>query len=416
MSEQEARPLWEPTEVESRSVNSGPSERLRQKENPATLKLRAQPTRALRFKRGIIVGGAAVISIGVAATAWWALTPSRFGGNGFAAGEAEAARSPSDAIAGLPNSYDAVPQLGAPLPGDLGRPILKHQRDGGEASDDRRDDIALRNAAAAQERAAADLRAARHSALLAVEGGKVGAAGQAEASPGQADGAPQDSASSVSAIDPERDPSGQVNKMRFVTAKGDTSDVNSHALVPPASPNILSAGSVISASLITGLRSDLPGLVTAQVTERVYDSATGRTLLIPQGARLIGQYDSVVAHGQSRALVVWNRIIMPDGSSVRLDNAPATDPSGYAGLSDKVDFHTWRLLQGVAVSTLLGVGANLPFSGQSDLVQAIREATQQNVARAGDQITARNLQVQPTITVRPGAPVRMLVHRDIVFR
>lgn len=108
----------------------------------------------------------------------------------------------------------------------------------------------------------------------------------------------------------------------------------------------------------------------------------------------------------SRALVVWQRIIMPDGSSVRLDNALATDPSGYAGLSDKVDVHTWRLLQGVAVSTLLGVGANLSFSGESDLVQAIREVTQQNVARAGDQTTARNLQVQPMITVRPGAPVR----------
>ncbi|WP_150292456.1 TrbI/VirB10 family protein [Sphingobium estronivorans] len=275
--------------------------------------------------------------------------------------------------------------------------------------------IALRNAAAAQERAAADLRAARHSTLLAVEGGKVGTAGYAEATLGQADGAAPASASSVPDIDPERDPNRQVSKARFVTAKGDTSDVNSHALVPPASPNILSAGSVISASLITGLRSDLPGLVTAQVTERVYDSATGRALLIPQGARLIGQYDSVIAYGQSRALVVWQRIIMPDGSSIRIDNAPATDPSGYAGLSDKVDFHTWRLLQGVAVSTLLGVGANLSFSDKSDLVQVIREATQQNVARAGDQITARNLQVQPTITVRPGAPVRLLIHRDLVL-
>ena len=176
-----------------------------------------------------------------------------------------------------------------------------------------------------------------------------------------------------------------------------------------------SAGSVIAAGLITGLRSDLPGLVTAQVTERVYDSATGSILLIPQGARLIGSYDSVVAYGQKRALIVWQRIILPDGRSIRLDNVPATDPSGYAGLADKVDFHTWTLLKGVAISTLLGVGANVTFSGESDLVQAIRQSTQQNVSRAGDQITSRNLQIQPSITIRPGAPVRLIVHRDLIL-
>ncbi len=173
---------------------------------------------------------------------------------------------------------------------------------------------------------------------------------------------------------------------------------------------------MISASLITGLRSDLPGLVTAQVTERIYDSATGRILLVPQGARLVGSYDSVVAFGQRRALVVWQRIIFPDGSSIRLDNAPATDPSGYAGLADQVDFHTWALLKGVVLSTVLGVGAELQFSGQSDLVQALRQSTQQSVSQAGSQLTSRNLQIQPTITIRPGAPVRLLVHHDLVLK
>src|SRR3546814_1463150 len=114
------------------------------------------------------------------------------------------------------------------------------------------------------------------------------------------------------------------------------------------------AGSVIAASLITGINSDLPGLVTAQVTENVYDTVTGSALLIPQGARLIGAYDSVVAFGQSRALLVWQRIVMPDGSSIQIDNLPATDAAGYAGLGDEVDFHTWRLIKGVVLSTLLG--------------------------------------------------------------
>lgn len=178
---------------------------------------------------------------------------------------------------------------------------------------------------------------------------------------------------------------------------------------------MLSAGSVIAASLITGINSDLPGLVTAQVTQNVFDSATGRFLLVPQGARLVGKYDSVVAFGQRRALVIWQRIILPDGSSLRLDNMPATDPSGYAGLADKVDFHSWALLKGVAIATLLGVGSELSIKGESDLVQAIRESTQQNVSRAGDQLTSRNLDVQPTITIRPGAPVRLLVSRDLIL-
>ena len=106
---------------------------------------------------------------------------------------------------------------------------------------------------------------------------------------------------------------------------------------------------------------------------------------------------------------------MPDGRSLRIDNVPATDPSGYAGLADKVDLHTWQLLKGVVLSTLLGVGPELTLSGLSDLVQAIRMSTQDNVARAGDQITQRNLGIQPTITIRPGAPVRLVVHKDLAL-
>jgi type IV secretion system protein VirB10 len=153
------------------------------------------------------------------------------------------------------------------------------------------------------------------------------------------------------------------------------------------------------------------------VTENVYDSVTGRTLLIPQGARLIGTYDSVIAFGQSRALLVWRRIVMPDGSSIQIDNLPATDTAGYAGLEDEVDFHTWRLIKGVVLSTLLGVGTELSLGGEeSDLVRALRESTQQNTNRAGQRITERNLNIQPTITVRPGWPLRVIVHKDLVLR
>ena len=121
------------------------------------------------------------------------------------------------------------------------------------------------------------------------------------------------------------------------------------------------AGTVIAASLVTGLNSDLPGFVIAQVTEHVYDTVSGRFLLIPQGSRLVGKYDNVVAFGQERALVVWQRIILPDGSSIVIDNLPATDTGGYAGLADEVDLHTWKLLKGVALATVLGVGSELAF-------------------------------------------------------
>ena len=219
------------------------------------------------------------------------------------------------------------------------------------------------------------------------------------------------------ALDPERDPNGQQRRADFLAGKDERGDINPHALVPPISPYTVMAGSIISAGLITGLNSDLPGLVTAQVTENVQDSVTGRIVLIPQGSRLIGSYDSVVAFGQKRALVVWQRIILPDGSSIRIDNVPATDTAGDAGLSDKVAVHTWELLKGVALSTLLGVGTELSFgSSESDLVRAIRESAQQSGSRAGDQLVTRNLNIQPTIRVRPGWPLRVVVHKDIILR
>jgi type IV secretion system protein TrbI len=173
---------------------------------------------------------------------------------------------------------------------------------------------------------------------------------------------------------------------------------------------------VIAASLVSGLNSDLPGFVIAQVTEHVYDTVSGRYLLIPQGSRLIGKYDNVVAFGQERALVVWQRIILPDGNSIVIDNLPATDTGGYAGLADDVDLHTWKLLKGIALATVLGVGSQLAFgASNSDLVKALQQSTQSTTNRAGQRLVERNLNVQPTITVRPGWPLRVIVHKDLVL-
>ncbi|MFK4792187.1 TrbI/VirB10 family protein [Sphingobium sp. ZW T5_29] len=371
------------------------------KVDPETLNLRASPARAIRFRRGAIIGIAAVGSASLVGIAWMALKPQVFR---QVAQESELsqpmAKPASDALSGLPSTYGDAPKLGPPLPGDLGRPILRAQ----ERTEAVIAPTQVDTTAARQQRLA-DIKAARESGLMAQT--TTGRSAAMPASP--------DATVAMSGAPATNPIAAGTRKEQFASTRDADGDVNSGGLVVPISPHSVLAGSVIAASLITGLNSDLPGMVTAQVTQNVYDTVAGNSLLIPQGARLIGKYDSVVAFGQRRALVIWQRLILPDGSSLRLDNMPATDTSGYAGLADKVDFHTWTLLKGVGVATMLGVGSELSISGESDLVQAIRASAQSNTARAGDQITQRNLDIQPTVTIRPGAPVRVLVTRDLIL-
>jgi type IV secretory pathway VirB10-like protein len=178
---------------------------------------------------------------------------------------------------------------------------------------------------------------------------------------------------------------------------------------------VLQAGAVISAALITGIRSDLPGQITAQVTENVYDSPTGRILVIPQGTRIIGQYDNSVQFGQSRVLLVWNRLILPNGRSIVLERQPGADSQGYAGLEDGVDYHWWDLAKAAGLSTLLSVGSELAIDDQDRLLRAIRNGGQDTINDAGQQIIRRQLNVPPTLTIRPGFPVRVIVTRDLVL-
>lgn len=383
--------------------------------DPQSLVMRARPTRPVRFRRGIIIAGAGAAALVLMSITWFALSPAGLGDPLLVEHEGGPANRPTaDTLAGLPSSYGDAPKLGPPLPGDLGKPILDHQRAIGTApapSD------AAERARVERERRAEAQRAARRSPLLVATGTR--STSQTASLPAFAPATEAGAGVALPSepiIDASRDPNGQARKIAFARSGSEGASINPHRVEAAPSPYLLSAGSVIAASLITGIRSDLPGLVTAQVTQNVFDSATGQILLVPQGARLIGSYDSVVAFGQSRALVIWQRIVFPDGASLALDTVPASDPSGYAGLADKVDFHSWSLLKGIALSTLLGVAPELALSGESDLVAAIRRSTQDNVARAGDQITARNLNIQPSITIRPGAPVRLVVHRDLVLQ
>ncbi|HYD72515.1 MAG TPA: TrbI/VirB10 family protein, partial [Candidatus Binatia bacterium] len=186
---------------------------------------------------------------------------------------------------------------------------------------------------------------------------------------------------------------------------------------PPRSPYTIQAGATISAALITALNSDQPGRVIAQVSENVFDSVTGETLLIPQGARLTGSYDSDTAYGERRLLVVWNRLIMPNGWSIPLRAMPGADAAGSAGLTGDVDAHIGRIAVASFISAVLGVAANeSEDEDDARLSQSIGDAAAQQAAQTGSRVVDRELNVRPTLRIRAGARVRVLVSQDIQLR
>jgi type IV secretion system protein VirB10 len=208
----------------------------------------------------------------------------------------------------------------------------------------------------------------------------------------------------------------EARRQAFLAVPPSADIYNPHLLEEPLSPWQVMAGSVLRAALVTGLNSDLPGFVVAQLTEDVFDSVTGTVVLLPRGTRLLGRYDSRVAFGQERALVVWQRLVLPDGASVVVENLPAADQAGYAGLSDTVDVHGWRLARGILLSSLLGVGTELASKDEGDVTRALRESVQDGTDKAAGALVQRELDVQPTLRVRPGWPLAVLVHRDLVLR
>ncbi|MDB5392670.1 MAG: conjugal transfer protein TrbI [Rhodospirillales bacterium] len=391
--------------------------------NPEALVLKAAPRRIVRFKRTLLIGIAAAGCVGLFGITWIALK-----GSGFhpKLGNDELYRTSRkntpDALANLPGDYGQMakpkPQLGPPLPGDLGPAILEREKQLGVNPAGAGDEAAR----AERLRLAQQAQQAREAGVffqLTQHGGgvvPVSATGGMPASPGAPAYETGANAGHLN-FDLDRDQNDQQRKVDFVNQAAARSIYNDHGLQTPASPYEVLAGTVIAASLLTGLDSDLPGMVTAQITEDVHDTVTGRILLIPQGSKLIGAYDSVVAFGQSRALLVWQRIVMPDGSSIQIDNLPATDAGGYAGLEDEVDYHTWTLLKGIAMSTLLGVGTQVTFgNGQSNLVQAIQQSSQESINQAGQRIVEKDINIQPTITIRPGWPLRVIAHKDLILR
>lgn len=212
---------------------------------------------------------------------------------------------------------------------------------------------------------------------------------------------------------------GQGQKARFAAnAKAD--DYLANPLRAPESPWEVKAGTVIPAALLTAINSDLPGEIIAQVTEPVYDHVTGRTVLIPQGSRLIGKYDSQVAYGQERALIAWTRIVMPNGASINIGSMEGADLAGASGLKDQVDGHFWQLARGIMLSTVFSVGAASAQgasarSSGSFVINSAGTGVANEAQQVGQQITSRDLNRQPTIKVRAGWPLRVLVSKDMIL-
>ncbi|HCH6841005.1 TPA: TrbI/VirB10 family protein [Pseudomonas aeruginosa] len=399
---------------------------------PDTVALRAQPRSVTRLNRRMLAALCGGLAVAVLGALMWSLQPQRRGANESTELYNVDRVSRSEGLNQLPADYSKlppavplnVPELGPPLPGDLGPAIVRSQQPAMAA-------YAAPGHDPAEAERLARLKEAEEAAASSVffRTGTQTAAPVAQSqvafAPGFATNAAFDplaagpASTAAQPTDPTAVQNRQAQKEAFLN--GDSTDTrHSGNLQMPVSPYQVMAGTVIAGALVTGIKSDLPGDVIATVTEPVYDTATGKLLLIPQGSRILGKYNSQVSYGQSRVQVMWNRIILPDTSSLTLDNLVGTDAAGYAGLEDEVDWHWDRIFAGAVLTTLLGVGAELaaPENRQDGdrVIIAGRDSAQDSINQVGQEMTRRNLNIQPTLTSRPGLPVRIIVNKDLVLR
>lgn len=370
-------------------------------DSTSPMRLRAESPRVTRLSRKVLAGAAAVALVGIGGSLIYALQtrdPGKSGDELYSTDN----RATADGLAGLPRDYTG-PVLGPALPGDLGRPIVSAQNQGQPVVPPA---MATPQADPEEQRRLAELEAARTSQVFFDAGPVSTSASVGMTSPGLA---------GVGTGAQPGTRTAQDRQLAFLNAPVDRRTIAADRIMAPASPYVLQAGAVISAALITGIRSDLPGQITAQVTENIYDSPTGRILVVPQGTRIIGEYSNDVGFGQRRILLVWSRLIFPNGRSIVLERQPGADTQGYAGLEDGVDYHWWDLAKAAGLSTLLSVGAELAVDDQDPLLRAIRNGGQDTINDAGQQIIRRQLNIAPTLTIRPGFPVRVIVTRDLVL-
>lgn len=213
----------------------------------------------------------------------------------------------------------------------------------------------------------------------------------------------------------------QLEKKTFLNTAETVKNYLPATLQNPRSPYEIKTGTLIPAILISGINSDLPGPITAQVRENVFDSIAGRYLLIPQGSRLQGIYDSAIAYGQQRVLIAWQRLIFPNGQSLELAGMPGVDVSGYAGFKDKANNHYQRLFGSAILMSMISAGLQLsqPQQSNDNNQPSVNQVLAQNVgislSQTTDQLLRKNLNIQPTLEIRPGYLFNISVTQDILF-
>jgi type IV secretion system protein VirB10 len=344
---------------------------------------------------------------------------------------------PNAAVNSLPGGYDSmVPQLGEPRPGDLGtvngtagaggnvnpnappRQLTPIEQYVQQAELDR-----LRNEDRARSATVSFANAGGNDASTASQP-STGALDAtqlqqrllelAQRGGGGAPGAVPASANLSARDDANR----QDDKTEFAGRMRDT-DFDLHAtLQRPRSPYTLFAGTILPCVLTQGINSDLPGQIGCMISQNVYDTVTGQHVLLPQGTKVIGTYDSRIAYGQERVLVVWTRLLRPDGSTLSLEGMPGIDLSGYAGLTGHVNNHYIRLLAGVVLGSVLGASSQIAVGANSQnpsFSQLAIQGAGQNINEAGQQITRKNLNIQPTIEVPPGGRLNIFATKDLIL-
>ncbi len=209
-------------------------------------------------------------------------------------------------------------------------------------------------------------------------------------------------------------------KRQFMRSSEEYSPYLKYTREAPRSMFEVKAGFIIPGVMVTGINSQLPGQIIGQVRENVYDSTTGRYILIPAGSKIIGLYDSDISTGQTHLLVAWNRVVLPDGSSINLDKMPGADQGGIAGMKDKVDNHYWRIFGQAALLSLFSAGIQLSqpttgVNGTYSSTQIMAAAIGVQMAQLGSALIRRNLNIQPTLTIRPGFQFSVMVNKDIIL-
>jgi type IV secretion system protein VirB10 len=363
------------------------------------MRLRPAPPPVTRLSRKALMAIGGVASLALAGALGFALVqqPHR-------ADKPELYRvggTPPETVQALPVDYatragsGSAPLLGPPLPGDLGRPILAARQAGVDVTAPSMGvDPATSSATPsapdmARQQAARERDSARTSGLFLTD------AGRRVSSP------------------PSGVPAGASGS---VAGQGGAGTSTTPALGPVPPPYTLQAGTIIPGALITGLRSDLPGAAIGQVTDDVYDSVSGRHLLVPKGSRLLGAYRTDVGFGQSRLALVWTRLILPNGRAINLEDARAIDAQGFSGLEDRTDSRWGERLRTAALTTVLAVGSSAGVSSGEDAVaRALTQGVSGGVNAFGQGLVGKSLDVAPRLTVRPGFVFRLIVTHDLAL-